>query len=884
MVPSTTRHSPTLLDTQSHHHSSASLSSLAASIEIPTNAELTQLVTQLQERKSRLTQRRINLIADEKELTSEERWKGDSGSNSLLEVLDKAEGRSTPARTISSSPIAKSTDLGPESLVKGRSVNDTIGPSSSPVAASSHDAFAQPAGPSRAKVKVKREADQEREENDAGTTNASTSQVALRDNTEATRARQGSEASATLDADWDEEGPSRPGRSFQIKRKRQKISQSRDQDDQFSSGISSPQPSVSHRASPQIEPTTNSRAVGGGLLGKGSSSAPSSIKLKLNPTAHSTLVRNDTLNSSLRRPSVLRGKDDFGSAMTPMQASQAALWELPARSSESFIPKPPVPKLIRWYPTRPEEVDVDYSTMDWKEREKERDRIEAAAGINGPGPGQAIVKESTTASRAKDKKHEQISHTTFLQNTDAWFRTVTEEDLGYLLMERDSSEALQIPPLGRHYSEVWAEEEANGVQVPTTYIAKSASVVGVTEPSVATSHATGAIAATSSHGGPGVSSHANGASTASTNGDGTTVASSVPRSHDSLSKLDARVSDEASLDDALAGPFTERLLAALLPANVSIDPASDSHASEAGMTNNDNHDQQGKHSNISNNDTNSNDTDNLLLSTGANHPNMTNTTTTNEVSSNNFPTAASTTTATTAAAATIIGPQQSISEYEERIRAELKAIGLVEEEETDWSQRADDEISSTLRKVQRLLEKQIQINGQRKARLYPIAKDRLAYQGFLACVFSTDREIEVGWTKRQNQIKKSMTAQLKKKKGTTLNGSANANATLPVLNGLIGSDGPSSSSPAPGAGGGTSTPGGGTATAANMASSSSAMGYVPTATDRGGGPMAPQYSDTLLAAVERRRLLKYAFGPIFDIKPRATFTPMGDDSIYKDID
>ena len=47
-------------------------------------------------------------------------------------------------------------------------------------------------------------------------------------------------------------------------------------------------------------------------------------------------------------------------------------------------------------------------------------------------------------------------------------------------------------------------------------------------------------------------------------------------------------------------------------------------------------------------------------------------------------------------------------------------------------------------------------NEARKARLFRVAQDRMAWQDYQACLAALDRDIEAAWTKRQRQIKASM--------------------------------------------------------------------------------------------------------------------------------
>lgn len=64
-----------------------------------------------------------------------------------------------------------------------------------------------------------------------------------------------------------------------------------------------------------------------------------------------------------------------------------------------------------------------------------------------------------------------------------------------------------------------------------------------------------------------------------------------------------------------------------------------------------------------------------------------------------------------------------------------------------------------------------------------------------------------------------------------------------------------------------------------MTAQSSSQGHLA---GTGGGPIKPQFSETLVAAMERRRQLKFALEPLFAAKPLAKWTPM--DSVYTGID
>lgn len=75
--------------------------------------------------------------------------------------------------------------------------------------------------------------------------------------------------------------------------------------------------------------------------------------------------------------------------------------------------------------------------------------------------------------------------------------------------------------------------------------------------------------------------------------------------------------------------------------------------------------------------------------------------------------------------------------------------------QVDWSHREDDEISTSLRSCQRLLQSQKTLNDSRKDVLASIVRDRMAYQDFETTRDAQERLIENGWNKRQKSGTKS---------------------------------------------------------------------------------------------------------------------------------
>lgn len=445
----------------------------------------------------------------------------------------------------------------------------------------------------------------------------------------------------------------------------------------------------------------------------------------------------------------------------------------------------------------------DFALKDWKEKERERDRLleRESVGPGTPGalgPGQSMVKEATTGRRGGRDLQQTPIHT-FYNYADAFFKTLTEDDLAWLSSKSDDHEPFQMPALGRHYKEVWEEEDAllasgavDAYGNPLTGISRSPSIsLGV---------------------GGGLPLDANMLAAARK---ATTEESRLPaRAELEIPPPPAfRVKqmtdqhlglDSPAIVDARSGPLAERLVASLLPSHQDDDDNDPSRTSAlptrmlahlSGYTNPDDDD----------GDEEDAEGEPDLDCDG-------------------------------------VVQDQDMASLEERIAKELKAIEVLGPDESlDWSSRADDEISTTLRMVQRELARQQKVNELRKDRLFSIAKDRMAYQDYLNCTNSVEKEIEAGWTKRLRQIKASLG---KRKKG--------GHTAASHLDESSQANGVQSAS-------GTPQPGG--------------APY--------NGPVRPQLPENLVSAMDRRHKLHYAFKELFDEAKHAWQTPT--ESVYADL-
>ncbi|PWN30809.1 hypothetical protein BDZ90DRAFT_229806 [Jaminaea rosea] len=634
-----------------------------------------------------------------------------------------------------------------------------------------------------------------------------------------------------LDA-GDEAPPSKPGRTYSKgKRKRtaegvrdgsMAISDYTDSDDEEDAegGLQSSKADSQARASQQPND-----GVSDSSAAPASRARPLGIRLKMRPTAAPSGI------AALAEAHKPTGIHPDGARPSVVGGGSSALWALPEETPDNIIPPAPLARPPKPYPTEPAEVDEDFTAMDWKERERQRDREEALMQAHSasasPAPGQGVSQSqrdaalgpsasalaSAAANRVRSQNQQQVSYQAFQTYIEGWFRTLTEEDVAWLGRPEREAEAFQMPAVGRHYKEVWEEEDANG------------------GPLLFKSSAAAALAAAT-----------NGAAMGASASTSNTTPAFDPR------MLNDEHAFGLALDDARGGPLTERVLSMILPAPSGASSSSYSATAQGTGSNNE---VNGK-------------------------PRQT-----NGLTMNGLPSLPKT--------------LQDMAQYEARLRKELRFLDILGDEESpsdpssttspsdpsassgiDFSQRQDDEISHTLRKVQTLLAKQVNINEARKARLRDIAMDRLAYQDYAGCLGNVEKLVENGWLKRQALLKKLTS----KKKGKA---SASASASTAT------------------AGVGKASNGDGSAAASSSSASGpssllaeSALPGTPSAAGTGPAPSpapdslftnrlaVPPLAESLVTAMRKRRELQEAFEPMFREMPHAKRTPR--ESVYGDLD
>ncbi|KAF9382307.1 Transcriptional regulator [Podila verticillata] len=258
---------------------------------------------------------------------------------------------------------------------------------------------------------------------------------------------------------------------------------------------------------------------------------------------------------------------------------------------------------------------------------------------------------------SKVKVANQIPIQTFWTSMEPFFRQFTEADRAVLEEEGDQVTPLLIPPLGKHYLDVWAEEERS--LMPFDGYNSRRNSVDSTKDIIPSRNAV----------------------------------SSVPFE---------LTEDNIDQDEVSCGPLTERIICSLISEEV--DPKlvkqDDESASQPAIT--------------------------------QSHP-------------------------------------RNYAELEERVKRELRYIGLLGNEEIDWDAREDDEISIQLRSLQKELREVMKVNKSRKQKLLGLVNNHLAFQEYNTILDDLDKQVEQGYLKRFR-----MTKSKKKKTSTPKSLSENA--------------------------------------------------------------------------------------------------------------
>ncbi|KAK9369232.1 histone acetyltransferases subunit 3-domain-containing protein [Lipomyces kononenkoae] len=90
---------------------------------------------------------------------------------------------------------------------------------------------------------------------------------------------------------------------------------------------------------------------------------------------------------------------------------------------------------------------------------------------------------------------------------------------------------------------------------------------------------------------------------------------------------------------------------------------------------------------------------------------------------------------------------------EDRLKREFKFIGILGDDEVNWSAREDDEVCAELRRLQKRLKVISVINAARKKKVEKIVHDHMAYQEYTQILEDLDKQVDQAYLKRTRTIK-----------------------------------------------------------------------------------------------------------------------------------
>jgi hypothetical protein len=93
-------------------------------------------------------------------------------------------------------------------------------------------------------------------------------------------------------------------------------------------------------------------------------------------------------------------------------------------------------------------------------------------------------------------------------------------------------------------------------------------------------------------------------------------------------------------------------------------------------------------------------------------------------------------------------PPAEVVDFEERLRRELRYVGLFSDEDVDWNAKEDDEICAELRSLGQEFKEQAKINDEHKKRLLEIVDCQLQYEQYRQVLDTLDSQVEQGYLKR----------------------------------------------------------------------------------------------------------------------------------------
>ncbi|KAI9323781.1 histone acetyltransferases subunit 3-domain-containing protein [Dichotomocladium elegans] len=389
---------------------------------------------------------------------------------------------------------------------------------------------------------------------------------------------------------------------------------------------------------------------------------------KRDDSSEDDLVSNSTTRSESPLGIVKSKKLENMAPITSRSASPP-----PAPSGKHHLPKP-------------------HETSQHKKKKTSKAMSRANGEHQGKHPkakSQQRIENDVDFVRVKPK--DQVPILTFWSGMEPYFRPLTEEDRKFLLEKGDDVKPYLIPPLGRHYREVWAEQAAES-GLPSSSSSTSTTRGRSNSPAPISNNGNG-VTGRAPH--PDAQAASETAETAATKQEPVRYLRSTENFTD----------DFLLTNDLSCGSLAERLLSSLV-----IEELVDAEELRMIAKEEDEENEEG-------------DPMDLDASSTSSFPGRTITELTSE-------------------------QPEEIVEFEERLKRELRYAGLFGDDDIDWNAREDDEICAELRRLGRELEEQVKINEFRKSRLLEVVDQQLQFEQYRNVLDTYDQQVEQCYAKR----------------------------------------------------------------------------------------------------------------------------------------
>lgn len=189
------------------------------------------------------------------------------------------------------------------------------------------------------------------------------------------------------------------------------------------------------------------------------------------PSSRSSLDPRPSISDDLKKKKKKRKRDDGSDIELEPQKMRKPSPAL----SQSLPPSYKPPKTAVSHSST--KVSQAIPTPDWSLPSSQDLLVTKPLALPPPLPGPSKPTD-VTDDFSRSKQPAQVLVTTFYTSIEPWLRPIKEEDIGFLEFNGDEVEPLVVPKLGRHYADVWEDDDiaCYGAPLQSTLAARVSSI------------------------------------------------------------------------------------------------------------------------------------------------------------------------------------------------------------------------------------------------------------------------------------------------------------------------------------------------------------------------------------------------------------------------